>query len=176
MSNIRAFQWDLFYAIVVAGKTAAFATAATRRVIEAVGDTPLFDWVRLRSEADVEQVMRQARTGNYGKIGRALRFLCEAQIDLAVCGPADLEQVPGIGPKTSRFFILRQRPDSRYAALDVHVLRWMRDQGYDAPKSTPQGKAYDRLEQQFLAEADARGLLPGQLDWLIWDAAHKRPS
>jgi thermostable 8-oxoguanine DNA glycosylase len=101
-----------------------------------------------------------------------LQQLAEAGLNLQTCEPADLEKIHGIGPKTARFWILWTRPDARYAALDVHILRWMRERGHKAPKQTPSApKTYARLEKAFLAEADKRGLTPRELDFKIWQAS-----
>jgi thermostable 8-oxoguanine DNA glycosylase len=120
---------------------------------------------------ELDRRLREARTGNYGKLARGLRELVDARLDLARCTPAELQRVYGIGPKTSRFWILWTRPGARYAALDVHVLRWLRSLDYQAPASTPANpKLYDQLERAFLAEADRRGLTPRELDFEIWQA------
>ena len=58
--------------------------------------------------------------------------------------------------------------NAEYAALDVHILRWMKSLGYDAPKQTPVGKKYKELENIFLNEAKQRNLTPGELDYIIW--------
>ena len=113
--------------------------------------------------------LQHARFGQYKRIYRALRDLAESSIDLKTCTVEDLEAIHGIGPKTSRFIIMHSRPNQRLATLDTHILRWMRDQGIETPKATPQSKKlYKELEQKFLTLCDKCAILPSQLDLKIW--------
>ena len=113
--------------------------------------------------------LKMAKMGQYRRIYRALRDLVESGIDLKTCTVEELEAIHGIGPKTSRFIIMHSRPNQRLATLDTHILRWMRDQGIETPKATPQSKKlYKELEQKFLTLCDKCGILPSQLDLKIW--------
>ena len=113
--------------------------------------------------------LHHARCGQYKRIYRALRDLAESSIDLKTCTVEDLEAIHGIGPKTSRFIIMHSRPNQRLATLDTHILRWMRDQGIETPKATPQSKKlYKELEDKFLTLCDKCAILPSQLDLKIW--------
>jgi thermostable 8-oxoguanine DNA glycosylase len=167
-------QARLIYAIVVAGKSAKF-TDRVMNAFHAHRQQHLpFDFIRLLiEEENLGWVLRDMRCGNYRKIERALTELVKSDLDLMTCTPAQLQAIHGIGPKTARFFILWTRPGERYAALDVHILRWLR-QWYNAPESTPQNEnKYRTYEILFLAEADKRGLTARELDSQIWDAAQK---
>ena len=105
----------------------------------------------------------------YKRIYRAFVELIESGIDLKTCTVEELESIYGIGPKTARFIIMHSRPNQRLATLDTHILRWMRDQGIDAPKATPQSqKIYKKLEDKFLTLCDNCAILPSQLDLKIW--------
>jgi len=113
--------------------------------------------------------LQMAKVGQYKRIYRALRDLAESGIDLKTCTVEDLEAIHGIGPKTSRFIIMHSRPNQRLATLDTHILRWMRDQGIETPKATPQSKKlYKELEQKFLTLCDKCGMIPSLLDLKIW--------
>jgi len=113
--------------------------------------------------------LQHAKFGQYKRIYRALRDLAESGLDLKTCSVEDLEAIHGIGPKTSRFIIMHSRPNQRLATLDTHILRWMRDQGIETPKATPQSKKlYKELEQKFLTLCDKCAILPSQLDLKIW--------
>jgi thermostable 8-oxoguanine DNA glycosylase len=168
LSN-RELQFRLFYSIIVAGKNAKFAENVTKKLFRVEKKNPfnvVRDWIK---EGKLEQKLREAKTGNYTKMARAFAELANSNIDLRTCRPVDLEQIHGIGPKTARFFIIWTRPDARCAALDVHVLRWLKNRGYEVPKSTPPaGRTYNRIEQIFLAEAEKRDLTPRALDEMIW--------
>jgi len=168
--DARELEWHLVYSIVVAGKSATFANGVISRLREVVppGTHPI------RHLAAHPDLLREARSGRYAVIERALRGFVEDPPDLRRCGPERLERIPGIGPKTARFFVLWTRPEARHAVLDRHVLRWLRKLGHEAPENTPATPGvYRRLEEAFLAEARRRGLTPRELDWSIWSAAAK---
>ena len=165
----RELQWRIIYSIIVAGKSAKFAENAIRKLFSGY-DEPPFEMIKIWWAAHtLESHLRMAKTGNYGKLATALRVLALSSIDLRTCTPADLEVVYGIGPKTSRFFILWTRPNARCAALDIHILRWLGEKGYKVPKNTPQSaKAYAVLEKAFLDEAEKLGMSPAELDKQVW--------
>lgn len=173
--NQHELEEKLMYSVVVAGKSAKFAEQAmTRfwRLTDYFHGGP-FDRVRqLRERGDLMTTLQKAKVGNYKKTHRAFDQMAFHRPDLETCTPQQLEIIHGIGPKTSRFFIIWTRPESRYAALDVHVLRWMRSIGHEVPRSTPQSaKRYAHVERLFLDEADRRGMTPRELDAKIWSEA-----
>lgn len=169
-------QWRLIYSVIIAGKNANFAQAKTHALLclRRRDELPFQYLARLRSRNRLGQHIADCRIGNYTKFGQAILDLLDSNIDLTTCTPGDLEKIHGIGPKTSRFFIMWTRPDARHAALDVHILRWMRENGYPhAPKATPgTAKLYAELEAAFIAEAEKRGKTPRELDLEIWAAGN----
>ena len=60
---------------------------------------------------------------------------------LRVSDYVDIETIPSVGRKTSRFFKLHSDPEARCVPLDTHILKFVRDKHcHDAdfiPKSTP---------------------------------------
>lgn len=177
--ELRQDDWalhQLIYSIIVAGKSAEFARAAIQRLFQHIGTYNLRASITHWMKEDVLRMnLEHGRTGNYTKLERAIKHIIDTALDPVRCTLDDLEAVPGIGPKTARFFLLWTRPtQSRYAALDVHVLRWLREQGYDAPRQTPANrKKYAVLEQAFLTEAKKRNQTPAQLDAEIWEAGQR---
>ena len=163
-------EYKLIFAMIVAGKTAKFAEAVMVKLFPADRyPDSYFDQVReWVSQGVLREKLEKARTGNYGKLEKGFTYIAERVWKLDTITVDQLEKIPGIGPKSSRFFLLWTRPDERVAALDVHVLRWMSEQGYDVPRSTPSGKKYAWIEKQFIAEADKRGVKPRDLDFAIW--------
>jgi hypothetical protein len=160
-------EYRLLYSMIVAGKSAKFAAAAIGRLFRYGRPFEIIrGWERSRS---IEVRLRAARTGNYSKLARGFAEVAASGINLRKCTPAQLEQIHGIGPKTSRFFIIWTRPQAEHAALDTHVLKWLRYQGHTAPKSTPSGVEYERLEKIFIDAAKARSMTARQLDSAIWD-------
>lgn len=163
-------QLRLLSACIVAGKSAKFTEGAMQRL--GLSDHP-FNTLRDRiGRNELDTWLRAARTGNYTKLARCFREIVAHTTDYyRTCTAEQLEQIHGIGPKTARFFIIWTRPDAIHAALDVHVLRWLKAQGHkNVPRSTPSGKRYAQLEKTFIAEAQHRGLTPRQLDEQIWKA------
>lgn len=126
----------------------------------------------LRTKGALLRELKRLKFGQYTKLVKAFTELAESDIDLKRCSPDELEWIHGVGPKTSRYFILRTRPNAKVAALDTHVLRWLRDIGHEKiPKSTPQsGRAYSRIESLFLEEARKRRTTPAKLDGAIWES------
>lgn len=122
-----------------------------------------FDYMEL-----VEQ-LKYYKTGCQSIKARTLSELCRAELDLRTCTAEDLEKIFGIGMKTSRCFIIHSRKDAKYAGLDTHVLKYLKELGYDVPKSTPTRKKYLVLEEIFLQLAHLEGMLPAELDIQIWN-------
>ena len=59
------------------------------------------------------------------------KFLNTASID-------DLEKIPGVKYKTSRFFVLHSRSNAECVPLDTHILRFLKDRGVPCvPNVTP---------------------------------------
>ncbi len=168
-------EWRLLYAIVVAGKSQSFADVAMRRFYPSCDQTPFEQIRELDAAGTLDARIRSARMGNYNKLLLAFRSIANSKLDLNTCSLAQLEEHHGIGYKTSRFFLLWTRPGVEFAALDTHVLKWLRFIGYEAPKATPSSSSqYEELEKLFLQEAKARGLPARILDAAIWDFCSKQ--
>lgn len=101
------------------------------------------------------------------------RTFCElamSKFNLKTCSLEDLESIHGIGRKTSRFFMLHTRPNMQCAVLDTHILKHMRDKGYDVPKNTPASKkSYALIESQFLKLAHESGQSVADFDLSLWN-------
>lgn len=178
-------QEALMFAVLVAGKRAdqqavkleAMISGFRAHIQDPMELTPLGGlWAKLDRE-QLLHIVYANKIGQYSRIIGAFDRLSEmlpptnsssSLLDLRACTASDLESVPGIGPKTSRFFILHTRPDANVACLDVHILSYLRDLGHTAPKSTPIGKEYVRLENIFLSHAKDVGKDPATLDLEIW--------
>jgi thermostable 8-oxoguanine DNA glycosylase len=164
----------LLFCIFVAGKNAATQAAKLSQFLGACDElhkTP-FGYIRWKDEMPDElgSWAMYCGLGQYTRIVGCLRALVQAEpaLDLRTCSTDDLERIYGIGPKTSRFFVLHSRPDQQIAVLDTHILKWLRDQGEHAPKRTPTGAMYQKLEQVFLAKARSMNKTSAELDLEIW--------
>ena len=116
--------------------------------------------------------------GCYNNKSKSMLALAHSGIELDSCSVEQLESIKGIGPKTARCFLIHSRRGVRHAGLDTHVLKYMRDLGFDVPKSTPNGKKYADLERAFLGLSDASGLGVAEFDLRIWRdySARKRSA
>lgn len=163
----------LMFAILVAGKTASQQSKKLDQFLrhtmyEYIGMP--FDHVAfLNHWGWLEIQMKRFKLGQYKRIGHAFKEILKFKGRLSTITIEELESVKGIGSKTARFFVLHSRSDQNIAVLDTHILKWLREQGYNAPKATPPNKKkYAELEKIFLTEAWKREMLPADLDLMIW--------
>jgi thermostable 8-oxoguanine DNA glycosylase len=165
----------LMFAILVAGKTAKTQAKkleeflATAKEFGLPSDTTPFQYLDYLARSNyLSSVMMTCKLGQYKRLLTAFLGIVRFKGNLKNVTIDELESISGIGSKTARFFILHSRKDVRHAVLDVHILKWLREQGYDAPKQTPTKKKYAVLESLFLTEAWKREMSPADLDLMIW--------
>lgn len=134
-----------------------------------------FDIINHMTLPEVYLELQRTRVGQYSVKSRGVKEAANAFSSPSIPGklewvyPEQLEQIHGIGPKTARFFILYTQPDADVVPLDTHILKFLRDRGYDAPKSTPpSGPRYRKLEQNFIGEAYSRNQTPQEFDFHVW--------
>jgi thermostable 8-oxoguanine DNA glycosylase len=178
----RDMEVWLLFCIAVAGKNSKNTTKALGRFTaytEIWSEYPLYaikEMLERMGDEVLDRYLRAARFGQYTKLHRAFsetarEFWCR---DLRTLTIEELESIHGIGPKTSRYFKLTTDREARVAALDTHILKWLKKLGYpDIPKSTPSGRNYARIEQYFLQEVDKRGMTINDLDIAVWTAYNK---
>lgn len=174
----RSREAFLVFCIMVAGKNGARTVRVVERLFE--GCRTEYSFVRgqprpfkrikdLIGENRLHDRLVEIRCGQYSRIARALIALIDENIDPDDTSVEQLERIPGIGPKTSRYFMMRAHGEE-HAALDTHVLKYLRSLGYSAPRSTPGSKkVYSELEHCFIKEAHARGLTADELDGQVWE-------
>lgn len=167
----EALEGFLLHCYVVAGKKASVQVAKLNRLLR-IGDPeyPLTPFESLRKYNGAGVLMdrwREEGLGKYAVAGNGLPLLIE--VDPMTVTMDELGEIPGIGPKTARYFMLYAR-DVECAALDTHILKLLRDAGVaDVPKSTPQaGRRYRALERCFIDLAHSLNLSPQQLDNVAW--------
>ena len=134
------------------------------------------EYIKKLIELDLlEEVLKESKLGQYNKLAKAFTQFVNLNLNLKECSHIDLEQIHGIGKKTSRFFLLYNREQANYACLDTHILKFMRDvlKINNVPKNTPSGKRYDVLEQLFLDYANSINKKPAELDLEIWKKYNK---
>lgn len=163
-------QEFLLFTVTVAGKSSEMQAKKLGQFLEHVKDSP-FQFIRdlnVISPNALRIQLESVKMGQYTRICKAFKAIADANLDLRTCSIADLEKIPGVGPKTARFFMLHSREGQEVAALDTHILGWMRSRGWKAPKATPSQPLYGKLEVAFLMECIWGGQSPATLDLAIW--------
>lgn len=171
-------QEVILFWILAAGKNAKTSAAGLERFLDhgrdVFGPVSPFEIVK-RFGSELPSVLRSHGLGCYNNKSKSMLDLAERNLDLNSCTLRDLEDVRGIGPKTARCFLMHSRPGCRYAGIDTHVLKYMRDQGVEVPKSTPSGKKYLEIEKKFIEMADKSGKSIAEFDLDIWRRYSKAP-
>tara|TARA_B110001454_G_C12680847_1_gene418000 strand:+ start:225 stop:824 length:600 start_codon:yes stop_codon:yes gene_type:complete len=89
--------------------------------------------------------------------------------DLSEVTIEDLQKVRGISTKTSRFFLTHSREDFDEPVLDTHILRYLKDVGYNVPDSTPQNPSvYAKISEIFKRLANFEGKSVTDFDLEVW--------
>lgn len=183
--------WMMF-CIMVAGKGAAQTRKQLEKFLKGIyandpeiEATPFERLAILVKRGVIRETIERYRLGQYTRLTKAFIVLSALNTDyLRTADVHDLERIPGVGPKTARFFLISTREGVRYAALDTHLLKYLRTPeaaqflqavGYvgEVPKSTPTGKKYETLEKAVLLAADAAGMTPYDFDFSIWKSYYK---
>ena len=167
-------EFWLFCLLVGGGKNADNCAAALSRLVgQAVFP---FAYLQLLDKDDLLlPALKECRTGQYTRLGKSIRHACDClqrnQEYLSTATAEQLELTPGVGCKTSRFFILHSRADYRVAVLDTHIRQWMKVMGSDIPQQPPRSKEeYLKYEQECLLLFDTHypSLSVAETDLHIW--------
>jgi thermostable 8-oxoguanine DNA glycosylase len=163
----------LLFCLIVAGKTAAIQA---RKLEEFLNTKPAkiiqfspFELIEyFLSQKLLLKQLQRVKMGQYNRLEKAFKEVIN--LDVFNCNIQQLESIPGIGPKTARFYLLHSRPNQKIAVLDTHVLKWLREElKLEAPKSTPSSKKYLELEVAFLKYCQDNGKDPATFDLEIWN-------
>ena len=168
----KELQLVLLFWISAAGKKAS-VVAKNLEILMQNGQS-MFDtdepFLIIKKFGDsLPNVLKGHGFGCFNNKAKSMLALANSNLDLKTCSVSDLEKIWGVGPKTSRCFLLHSRKECRVAGLDTHVLKYMREKGVDVPKSTPSGKKYLEIEQKFLELADESGKSLAEFDLEIWN-------
>jgi thermostable 8-oxoguanine DNA glycosylase len=160
----------MLFCIAVAAKNAVTTAKILERFLvnwrhEGYGP---FEAVRWFSQPALAIRLRQLGMGCHEMKSKTWLEIAHSDINLRRTTTEELERIHGIGPKTSRFFILHTQKNAQVAVLDTHILKFLRERGYDAPLATPSGRRYAELEQVFLKECRKRRVSPKEFDLKIW--------
>ncbi len=170
----------LLFCIVVAGKTAyiqarklnEFLTSINTRLMMPEHVGPFQSLISADQHGILMEEIQKAKLGQYKKIYSAFKYISLNKIDLKNTTPQELELIPGVGMKSSRFFLLHS--DIKYknniAILDTHILKFIKENIDErAPKSTPTVKVtYKYWEDLFLYWCEVRNKNVADFDLEVW--------
>ena len=116
--------------------------------------------------------------GCFNRKAQYFRNIIYANLNLRTCTVEELENINGIGAKTARCFLIHSRKNQRFAALDTHVLKFLKDKGHEVPKSTPakRSKKYYELEKIFLNYVKESGKTVAEFDLNLWNYYREKRS
>ena len=170
----------LLFCIVVAGKTAyiqaqkldEFLTSINKRLMMPEHVSPFQSLKSAEQHGILMEEILRAKLGQYKKIYNGFKYITENEYDLTRMNPELLERIPGVGMKTSRFFLLHS--DINYkdviAILDNHILKFIKENIDDrAPKSTPTIRVtYKYWEDLFLYWCQCNNKNVADFDLEVW--------
>lgn len=169
----------LLFCILVAGKNSNVQAKKLEKFLTDYSDRPMDPFTLIRylifmGQSALMSWMKMSKLGQYTRLEKCFTELMFLQGKLSTCSVSDLEAISGIGPKTARFFLTHTRPNQQFAVLDTHMLRYLRDMGYDkVPASTPSGKKYREWELVVLDKALSHGMSAADFDLMIWNKYSK---
>jgi hypothetical protein len=165
--NISELEEMLLFCVLVAGKPAKRTSSQLDLFLGHHRQEP-FAYVRsLIESGKLRSQLQFFGFGQYSRIEKCFRQLVWSEIDLQKCSLEELDQIPGIGPKTAAFFITHSRYpksiDEDAVILDTHSMKhiaknaeWLIEVGHlsvgkKIPKNTPSGKGYQIFSNCFRA-------------------------
>ena len=173
-------QLFLLFCIVVAGKTAyiqaekleQFLLSVNERLMMPEHVKPFQSIISADHHGILMQEIQKAKLGQYKKIYSAFKYISENKFDLSRMTSDQLELIPGVGMKTSRFFLLHSDKNyqNRIAILDTHILKFIKENiDNRAPKSTPTIRVtYKYWEDLFLLWCEQNNKNVADFDLEIW--------
>lgn len=157
------------FCLFVAGKNSDNASKKLAQFLEDMvpWDTP-FSYLK---NIDIHNNLINIKSGQYTRLSKAIEQSLE--LNLRSCTLDDLTNIYGVGPKTARFFLLHTRENCKYAVLDTHILKWIRNhpEYNHAPKDTPQNQDdYDAWSEVAISlmQGSYPDLSLADIDLLIW--------
>jgi hypothetical protein len=173
-TNFSRDQYHLeefaIFSICVANKPALrIAKLLHDMLVPLDGDLP-FTKLKKYDRPGITDLIMKSKMGCHTMKGRGVHQLVNKDLDLRTCTAEELEEICGIGLKTSRFFLLHSRENQRCIPLDTHILKFLKDNGVkDVPSSTPSSASkYRELENKALGFADKRKMKPAEFDLSVW--------
>lgn len=178
-------QEFLLFCMVVAGKTAYiqaqkledFLISIHTRLMMPDNCSPFQIIKSAHQHGILLQELQKAKLGQYNKLFKGFKYIIDNTINLDECKPNDLEKIPGVGMKSSRFFLLHsfENYNNSLAILDTHILKFIKENiDHRAPKSTPTiTVTYKYWEDVFLYWCELNKKNVAEFDLEIWKSYAK---
>ena len=178
--NSSELEEFLLFCIVVAGKTAYiqaqkledFLVSVNKRLMMPENINPFQTIKSAEQHGILFEEIKKAKLGQYKKINSAFKYISEREFNLSRMTPKILEEIPGVGMKTSRFFLLHSDITFKdnIAILDTHILKFIRENiDNHAPKSTPtNSNTYKYWEDKFLLWCTENKKNTAEFDLEVW--------
>jgi thermostable 8-oxoguanine DNA glycosylase len=170
----------LLFCIVVAGKTAYiqaqklndFLVSVNTRLCMPENINPFQSLKSAEQHGILLEEIQKAKLGQYKKIYAGFKYISNCQLDLRKTTTEQLEVIPGVGMKSSRFFLLHsdQIFKNKIAILDTHILKFIKENiDHRAPKSTPTIRVtYKYWEDIFLYWCELNNKNVADFDLEVW--------
>ena len=181
-------QEFLLFCIVVAGKTAYiqaqkledFLCSVNKRLMMPEHVLPFQSLTSAEQHGILFEEIKKAKLGQYKKIYSGFKYISEHEYNLNRMTPDLLEAIPGVGMKTSRFFLLHSDKfyKDQIAILDTHILKFIKENIDDrAPKSTPViPLTYRFWEGKFLNWCSMNGKNVADFDLEVWKSYARKKN
>ena len=181
-------QLFLLFCIVVAGKTAyiqaekleQFLCSVNERLMLPENVKPFQTIKSAEQHGILMEEIQNAKLGQYRKIYAGFKFITEYKFDLRNTTTEQLEEIPGVGMKSSRFFLLHsdETYKDRIAILDTHILKFIKENIDErAPKSTPTIRVTYRFwEDMFLDWCEKNNKNVADFDLEVWKSYARTKS
>jgi len=178
--TIPELEEFILFCIVVAGKTAyiqarkldEFLLSVKARLMMPEQVSPFQIIKSAEQHGILFEEIKKAKLGQYKKINSAFKYISEKQYNLIRMTPKILEEIPGVGMKTSRFFLLHSDIfyKDKIAILDTHILKFIKENIDErAPKSTPVIPiTYKYWEDLFLHWCETNNKNVADFDLEVW--------
>ncbi len=114
-----------------------------------------FNIIQKMAQKDtIDTELKRVKSGKYSLLGKGLISIAENGPNLTNPKIKEIESIPGISLKTSRFFLMHSYSDFKVAALDTHILKFLNHNKVKEAfnvKATPSSKIkYAILEEAFI--------------------------
>lgn len=166
---------QILFWILAAGKQAKTASKQLKQLLDQLEGRSPFEKIK-RYDENLAILLKSLGVGCYNHKAKSFLELVNSGIDLKTCSIKDLEQIHGIGRKTSRCFIIHSRETAEYAGLDTHILQFLNDLGHKVPKSTPNSqKVYEEIETIFVNYCKQKSRPVAKFDLMVWRIYSQHP-